>query len=164
MNSLTYKTSKEKTKQNTFILASCIIFLNTWMWVSFTRNKQHFEQKAKKNYELDSERRWSRSTPQSLTVIITSSLVIFYSITLHSCDAVLCQMIVLDYMWKYLLFLFLVFFLFCSEDVYQRPLQYNSGNTDSSGTSSYSSNIFRIFLSRSQVYLNIILSQFLRST
>ncbi len=52
-------------------------------------------------------------------------------ITLHSFDAVLCLMIVLDYMWKYLLFRFLLhlcflFFLggggggggFCTEDVY----------------------------------------------
>ncbi len=36
----------------------------------------------------------------------------FYSITLHSFDAVLCLMIVLDYMWKYLLFRFLLHLCF----------------------------------------------------
>ncbi len=44
--------------------------------------------------------------------IITSSLVTFYSITFHSFDTVLCLMIMLDYMWKYLLFLFLLHLCF----------------------------------------------------
>ncbi len=46
----------------------------------------------------------------------------FYSITLHSFDAVLCLMIVLDYMWKHLLFRVLLhlcfFWKFCTEDEY----------------------------------------------
>ncbi len=68
----------------------------------------------------------SQSTPQSLTVIITSS---FVNILFHNVfDAVLCQMNMLDYMWKHLLFQFLlhytcVFFVgggggFCTEDMY----------------------------------------------
>ncbi len=52
-----------------------------------------------------------RSTPQSLTVIITSSLFGIIFIMLHSFDAVLCQMIVLDYIWKHLLFWFLLVIL-----------------------------------------------------
>ncbi len=54
-----------------------------------------------------------RSTPQSLTVIITSSLFGIIFIMLHSFDAVLCQMIVLDYIWKHLLFWFLLLLSFC---------------------------------------------------
>ncbi len=43
----------------------------------------------------------------------------YYSIMLHSFDAVLCQMIVLDYMWKHLLFLFLLHLCFL-EILYRR--------------------------------------------
>ncbi len=43
----------------------------------------------------------------------------FYSITLHSFDAVVCLMIVLDYMWKHLLFLFLLHLCFL-EILYRR--------------------------------------------
>ncbi len=43
----------------------------------------------------------------------------FYSITLHGFDAVLCLMIVLDYTWKHLLFLFLLYLCFL-EILYRR--------------------------------------------
>ncbi len=61
--------------------------------------------------------------PQKVTVIITSSLVTFYSIMLRDTfDDVLCQMIVLYYMWKHLLtcFCFLFTCFFCVEILYSR--------------------------------------------
>ncbi len=52
----------------------------------------------------------------------------FYSITLYSFDAVLCLMIVLDYVeasvFRFLLHL--CFWKFCTEDVYKRSLPYNN--------------------------------------
>ncbi len=69
----------------------------------------------------------------------------------------ICLMMVLDYTLKHLLFLFLLHLCFL-EIMYrrcvQRPLPYNNENTDSEHK--YNSNIFRLFLSISQVYLNVI--------
>ncbi len=67
----------------------------------------------------DNEKGRLLSTPQSLTIIITSSLVTCYSITLHSFDAVLYLMIVLDYTWKHMLFRFLLHLCFL-EILYRR--------------------------------------------
>ncbi len=53
----------------------------------------------------------------------------------------------------------LVFFLILCRRGVLWYLPYNNENTDSRSTS-----IFRLFLSISQVYLNVILSIFLRST
>ncbi len=100
-------------KQKHFILASCILFLDTWMWVSFIRNKEinNIWTKSRKktmnwiqndNQNVDGVDQHPKAS-QSLLPLHWST---FYSITLHSFDAVLCQMIMLDYMWKHLLFLF----------------------------------------------------------
>ncbi len=97
---------------------SCILYLNNWMWVSFInkvktqRNKPNFEQKAEKRLN------WIQNDNQNVDGVdqhpkVWQSLLplcwsTFYSITLQCFDAVLCQRIMLNYMWKYLLFLFLL--------------------------------------------------------
>ncbi len=53
--------------------------------------------------------------------LLTLRWLTFYSIMLHSFDAVLCQMIVLDYMWKHLLFIFL---LHCTEEAWSHESAY----------------------------------------
>ncbi len=90
------------------------------MWVSLINkeiNNTLKKKLKKKNWiQNDNQNAWSRSTPQSLTVIITSSLVTFYSIMLQSFDAVLCLMIVLDDTWKHVV-LVSSSLKFCREDV-----------------------------------------------
>ncbi len=57
--------------------------------------------------------------PKAWQSLLPLHWLTFYSITLHSFNAVLCQMIVLDYMWKYLLFQFLLHLCFL-EILYRR--------------------------------------------
>ncbi len=60
MQNIQRKNRVSACKQKHFILASCILFLNTWMWISFINKKNKeinniLNQKLKKDYELDSE-------------------------------------------------------------------------------------------------------------
>ncbi len=125
------------------------------------RNKQHFEQKA----EIRLIQNVNQNVDESINTPKLDSHYYFFIlfITLHSFDAVLCLMIMLVYTWKHLLFRFLLHLCFL-EIMYRRCVLAAPTITMKTRILGAQVRIFRLFLSRTQVYLNVILSMFLRST
>ncbi len=115
-------------KQKHFILASCILFLNTWMGKSRVKKK-----KKKKTFWTKSWKKtmnWIQNDnqnvdgvdqhPKAWQLLLPLHWSTFYSITLHSFDAVLCLMMVLSCasICCFFFFFTFVFWKFCTEYVY----------------------------------------------
>ncbi len=122
MNIWTNKTSKERAGYHfkTFYSSFMHSFLYTRMWASVIKKNTFWTKSWKRTISWIQNDKQNRSPPQSLTVIITSSLVdiSYHNITQFWCDIIYYDCVRLSVVFRFLLHLCFFVWKFCTEDVY----------------------------------------------